>query len=111
MKNEHPNWSKNELKIYILLLCAQADWNVTPEEIAFIKSKTTTEIFDRIKKEASRDNQDISLDKIEAAIEGHRFSTMELIELKKEIKDVFNSDNNFTLKERYIDEILDNLIY
>ncbi|MEB8330699.1 hypothetical protein OO009_15180 [Flavobacteriaceae bacterium KMM 6897] len=111
MKNKQPKWSKNELKVYILLLCAQADWDETPEEIAFIKSKTTPEIFDKIKKEANEDNEDISLDKIEAAIEEHRFSTLELIELKKEIQDIFISDKNFTLKERYIDEILDNLIY
>ncbi len=111
MKNDLPKWTKNELKIYILLLCAKADWNETPEEISYIKSKTTPEIFERIKKEASEDNEDMCLDKIEAAIEGHRYSSLELIELKQEIQEVFFSDKEFTLKERYIDEILDNLIY
>lgn len=111
MKNEQPKWSKNELKIYILLLCAKADWNETSEEIAIIKPKTTKEIFDRIYKEINEDNEDASIDKIEAAIERHHYSTMELLELKKEIQEVFISDKNFSLKEQYIDEILDNLIY
>ena len=111
MKSEQPKWSKEELKVYILLLCAQADWNETQEEIALIKSKTSDEIFDQIYKEFKEDNEDIGLDKIEAAIEGHRYSTMEIIELKKEIQEVFISDKTFTMKERYIDEILDNIIY
>jgi len=111
MINEKPKWSKDELKIYILLLCAKADWNETAEEIAIIKSKTSEGIFNNIYKELNEDNEDISLDKIEASIEGHNYSTMEIIELKKEIQDIFISDNNFTMKEQYIDEILDNLIY
>lgn len=111
MKNEHPKWSKEELKIYILLLCAKADWKETPEEMTLIRSKSNQEIFDRIYKEISEDNEDISLDKIEASIEKHNYSTMEIIELKKDIQEVFSSDKDFSLKERYIDEILDNLIY
>ncbi|ALM06825.1 hypothetical protein SB49_02665 [Sediminicola sp. YIK13] len=111
MKNEAPKWSKNELKTYILLLCAKADWKETPEEIELIKSKSTKEIFDRLYKEISNDNEDMSLDKIEAAVERLHFSTMELLEIKKEIQEVFNSDKDFSLKEQYIDEILDNLIY
>ena len=111
MINEKPKWSKDELKVYILLLCAKADWNETAEEIALIKSKTKEEVFNSVYNEFNGDNEDISLDKIEASIECHNYSTMEIIELKKEIQDVFISDNNFTLKEQYIDEILDNLIY
>lgn len=111
MKKEHPKWSKEELKIYILLLCAKADWKETPEEMTLIRSKSNQEIFDRIYKEISEDNEDISLDKIEASIEKHNYSTMEIIELKKDIQEVFSSDKDFSLKERYIDEILDNLIY
>jgi hypothetical protein len=77
MKNEQPKWSKEELKIYILLLCAKADWKETPEEMTLIRSKSNQEIFDRIYKEISEDKE----------------------------------DKDFSLKEQYIDEILDNLIY
>ncbi|MET6990948.1 hypothetical protein [Sediminicola arcticus] len=111
MKNEQPKWSKEELKIYILLLCAKADWKETPEEMTLIRSKSNQEIFDRIYKEISEDKEDISLDKIEASIEKHHYSTMEIIELKKDIQEVFSADKDFSLKEQYIDEILDNLIY
>jgi hypothetical protein len=37
MKNNHKNWSKEELKIYILLLCANASGEESPEEIEVIK--------------------------------------------------------------------------
>ena len=48
---------------------------------------------------------------MEASIEKHHYSTMEIIELKKDIQEVFSADKDFSLKEQYIDEILDNLIY
>ena len=38
MKSKHNIWAKEELQIYILLLCANAD----SDEINLIKSKTDT---------------------------------------------------------------------
>lgn len=111
MKNQPPKWSKIEFKIYILLLCANADSVMTPDEIRLIKAKTTPEIYDRIYKEFSEDLEDLSLEKIEAWIAKHHFSIMELSELKKETMQVFNSDKNFGIKERYLAKILDNIIY
>lgn len=48
MKNELSKWSKAELKIYILLLCAKIDQEESEEELALIKSKTGEDTFNRI---------------------------------------------------------------
>lgn len=110
MKNQQPKWSKTELEIYILLLCANADSVMTADEIRLIKAKPTLEVYERMYNEFSED-EDSSLEKIEASVAKHHFSIMELSDLKKEMYNVFLSDNNFEFKERYLSKVLDNIIY
>ncbi len=111
MKNNHNNWSKEELKIYIMLLCAKADGEETPEEIELIKSKTSQEIFDKIYAEFKGDKEKKSLKKIRTAIGDNHYDVPELIELRKELFKVYMADSEFSKKEKYLDKILDNIIY
>jgi hypothetical protein len=111
MNNNGKNWSKKELKIYLLLLCAQADSQQTQEEIALIKGKTDSDTFTRIYKEFKKDDEDTSIQKIESAVHKHEFSHMELADLRKEINELFNSDKKYSAAERYLDKLLDNIIY
>lgn len=108
---KHTPWSKEELKIYILLLCANSDLAETSEEIDFIKSKTDAATFDKMRKEFNADSEEMSFEKIEAAIAIHHYDDMELSNLRKEMHEVFISDNNFAMKERYLNQILDNILY
>lgn len=78
-------WNKEELKIYILLLCAKADKVEVKEELNLIKTKTSAEIFDTIYREFQNDSEDESLEKIQDVLERHQYSELELCELKNEI--------------------------
>lgn len=111
MKNNHKNWTKEELKIYIMLLCAKADSEISPEEIELIQSKTSQETFDKIYDEFKVDKKKKSLKKIERAIGFHHFGAIELITFRKEIFEVYLADTILCKKERYLDQILDNIIY
>lgn len=111
MKNNHKNWTKEELKIYIMLLCAKADGEIESEELEIIKSKTSMETFEKMFEEFKGDKDKKSLKKIERAISYHHFGVMELVELRKEIFNVYMADNEFCKKEKYLDNILDNIIY
>lgn len=111
MNSSFRNWSKNELKVYLLLLSAQADATQTKEEMDLIKSKTDQRTFDAIYEEFTKDDQDIRLEKIERSIAKLKYSHMELADLRKEINEVFNSDDKFSASERYLDKLFDNLIY
>ncbi len=111
MNNESKYWSKQELKIYILLLCAKADSIETVLEIDIIKSKIDTETFDRLYNEFSCDDEDNCLDKIQAAIAQHEYSNKELRGLRKEIHEIFLSDKKFDLQERNLDRLLDSMLY
>ena len=111
MKNESKYWSKEELKIYILLLCAKADSIESDVEINMIKSKIDSKTFDRLYKEFSCDDEDLCLDKIQSAIAKHEYSNKELKGLRKEIHELFLSDKKYNLKERNLDRLLDTMLY
>jgi len=105
-------WSKNELQVYILLLCANADNEISEDEIKMIQSKTDSQTYEKIYKEFVDDEtEDERLDKIDAAIQLHEYSLQELAELRREMYEIFFSDCNFTTMERNLDRILDNLLY
>ncbi|MBK5213311.1 MAG: hypothetical protein JJE55_06600 [Flavobacteriaceae bacterium] len=111
MKTEQTQWSKEELKTYILLLCAKADQVEAEEELNLIKTKTPAAIFEKMYKEFCNDDEDESLEKIQYALEMHEYSNKELASLKKEIQQVFSSDNKINMKERNLGWVLDNILY
>lgn len=111
MHNSSKNWSKHELKIYLLLLCAQADNDQTQAEIDLIKSKADEKTFKSVYTEFKKDNEETSIEKIETSISTLHFTQMELADLKKEIHEIFRSDAKFSTSERYLDKILDNIVY
>lgn len=111
MNKESKYWTKEELKIYMLLLCAKADYIESPEEIAMIKSKINNATFERLYSEFCCDKEENCLDKIQAAIAHHEYSVKELKNIRKEIHEVFISDHKFNLKERQLNRLLDSMLY
>lgn len=111
MKNEITKWSKKELKIYILLVCAKADNIEAVEEIKFIKTKVSEKKFNKIYKEFEKDNEDESLEKIQDSISNHQYSNLELCQMKNEIQEVFAADRKIAMSESNLGRILDNIIY
>jgi hypothetical protein len=111
MKNDMANWSKEDLKIYILMLCAKIDQDESEEEMAFIKSKTDEVTFNRIYDEFCCDEEDGCFEKIEDAINQHEFAPKELHQLKQDIIEIFHSDKNFSQKERYLEKVFDHILY
>jgi hypothetical protein len=111
MKTEETQWSKEELKTYILLLCAKADNLESEAEIELIKTKTTAEIFEKMFLEFKSDEEDESLEKIQDVLERHQYSELELCELKNEIQQIFVADRKIQLAESNLGRILENIIY
>ena len=107
MNTTKKGWTKEELKVYILMLCAKADQVEDKEELNLIKSKTDTATFSKIYDEFCQDNEDRSLVKIQDAIAQHEYSNKELAALKKEIQQVFSSDKTINIKERNLGWILE----
>lgn len=111
MKQEHTQWSKEELKTYILLLCSKADQIESEDEITLIKAKTSKDIFDKMNREFQNDDEDSSLEKIQDTLERQQYSELELCQLKNEIQQLFAVDRKIPMSESNLGRILDNLIY
>ena len=111
MNSQDQDWTKAELQIYILLLCANADSVETEQEIKLIKSKTDKETFDKMYREFSGDTEEESLEKIQDNMVLHEYSHKEIAALRKEMFEIFFSDKKFSMMENTLDKILDNIIY
>lgn len=111
MDTHQNRWTKTELQIYILLLCANVDAVETPKELQLIRSNVDEKSFERIYNEFSNDTKEESLKKIQDAVSQHEYSEKEMIQLKKEIHKIFLSDKKFMVMERNLEKLLDNIIY
>lgn len=111
MRNEVKPWSKAEMQVYILLLCANADSNVTHEELEVIQTKADEEIFKKMYAEFTGDSEEISLQKIQENLVNHEYSHKELVELRKEMFEVFFADKKFSRMEKTLEKILNNILY
>ena len=105
------HWTKEELKIYVLLLYADADTIKSESEIRLIQSKTDSETYESMFNEFSNDSDEESLEKIDTAIQWLEYTEMELAEFRKEIHHLFLTDKNLDRREKNLDRILDNILY
>lgn len=101
--NEHTTtWTPQELKAYMLLYCAHADFVVSEEEKEFIKSKVNDEAYKRIRSEFDKDNDYQRIQKIDHTIDRLNFSREEIDNLFESIKSLFLADGEFDLLEENI---------
>lgn len=111
MTSKTNHWTKTELKIYILLLCADADAQITEVELELIKSKVDSKTFEKVLKEFSNDSEDERFEKIDDNIQRHEFDNTELASFRQEVYEVFLSDGKFKMLEQNLNRILDNILY
>ena len=111
MKHKAKDWTKTELQVYILLMCANADHKETDEEMEIIKSKVDTDTFKKMKKLFRKDSEEKRLKKIDRNIHQHIYSAIELSAFQKEVYEIFFSDGKFTMMEKRLDWTLDNILY
>lgn len=111
MPSETSKFSKAELQVYILLLCANIDSEETEEEVNFIKSKVDIDTYHRLHDEFMEDSEEDRYQKIDDNIHMHEYSHKELAALRKEMYEIFFSDCEFKMMERNLDRIMDNMLY
>jgi hypothetical protein len=111
MEAKSQNYNKEELKIYLLLLCSKADSIITQEELNFIKSKLDVAIFKKIYKNFLSHTEDEVLEIIEDTINELQLSHLEILEIKNQMKTLFFIDNNYTMKEKNLTRIINNILY
>lgn len=104
-------WTKEELQVYILLLCANADKEETEEELEMIQAKVSKKTFVKMYALFRGDSEEERLKKIDRNVHAHAYTNMELIAFRREVYEIFFSDCNFTMMEKRLDWTLDNILY
>lgn len=102
MENKNINWTKEDLKTYLLIYCANADFSESKIEIEFIKAKIQTTDFDKIHREFEQDNDNECIQKIQASIKELNYKKDEIDSLINEIKELFLSDGEYDILEKNI---------
>lgn len=110
MNPEKDRWTKTELQIYILLLCANADFVETPVELRLISTHVDEKSFDKIYNEFSMDREEDRLEKIRAALAHHEFSKAEIAGLKSEIHEIFLSNRHVSVEEHKLEALLNEFL-
>lgn len=98
MKNSSTNWSKEELKAYVLIYCANADFVESKLEINYIKSKIHAGIYEKMHAEFEKDNDYQSIQKIQTFIKEHNYHSED--KLIREILELFLIDDDFDILEK-----------
>jgi len=91
-------WTKEELKIYILIYCSNANFTESKLEVNFIKSKLTNSNFEKIHAEFDQDNDYQSIEKIISSVKEHGYENKKI--LMKEIMELFLSDGKYDILEQ-----------
>ncbi len=100
MNEFETNWSKDELKAYILMYCSQADFVVSKQETDYIKSKIKIDHFEKIQFEVTKSSDYESIQKMLYSMEKHGYSKDEKETLFNEIKELFLSDGSYEILEK-----------
>ena len=100
MNNFNTEWSREDLEAYILIYCANANFEETQNQRDFIKEHVSASNFKTIHKEFNKDNDYQSIQKIQTTIEKHGYSKDEIDELFDEMKELFLSDENYDILEQ-----------
>lgn len=99
-KSIKTNWNSKEFKAYLLIYAMNADLKGSKEEIELIKSKVSENTFLKMKKEFMADNDYKAITKITNTIKDFNYSEEEIKSFINEMKEVFKTDNHFSILER-----------
>ncbi len=100
MADTTETWTKEDLKTYLLIYCANADFLEAKVEVDFIKSKANSSNFDLLHATFEKDNDFQSLQKIQKAVANLQYEKEELEDLLQESKALFMCDNHYNTLEK-----------
>lgn len=100
------SWTKEDLRTYLLIYCANADFHESKVEIDFIRSQTVDADFDQLHEEYNGDSDFQRIQKIRLAVKRFNYSKSELDALFAEINNLMSADKSKDiLNENFVREL------
>lgn len=110
MKDFTTNWNKQELKAYILLYCAYADFVENEYEKDHILSIVDKEVYKEMHKEFDADNDYQRIQKIQHSLEALDYSKKQIAKLEDKMMELFLSDGEYDLLEENMHRLIKRLL-
>lgn len=98
LPTEH--WSKEDLFVYMLLYCANADYNESIYEVAEIKAKYPTAKYELLHKDFEADNDATRDEKILMVAKRHNMDKSDFDDLMNYIPTVIKADGHASQEEK-----------
>jgi hypothetical protein len=108
---EQTDWTREELKAYLLLYAANANYIETEEEKETILAMVNPETFKRIHRELAKDNDYQSIQKIQHNLQRFHYSLDGVDQLLKDIERVFNAKGEYSEVDETIRLALKRLLH
>lgn len=105
------NWNNAELKAYLLLFAANANFKESQKELDFIKKRVGENNFMHIHAEFEADNDYQRIQKIESAVERLGYKKEDIEELFIEVKAVFIIDGEYDILEQNLFRGLKHILF
>lgn len=93
------NWTSEELKVYLLIHCANSDFTESVAELDFIQAKHGKTVLDKMHLEYDDDNDYQSIQKITDTVKRLDYTKEEIEYLMFDAKKLFLSDGKFDTLE------------
>lgn len=98
------NWRKDEFTTYVLLFCANANFQESTEEMEIIKNKITSNDYNHIHHESKQDNDYQVIQKIQSTLIRLDYSNEE------KIKKLFLADGKYDILESNLERNLKHIL-
>lgn len=100
MENQATNWTKKEFLTYLFIYCMNANYKESKKEMAFIETKTTDAVFNKMHDEFKQDSDYASLQKIINTHGRLGYSKDNTKDLFDNLKELFLSDGKYDIEEQ-----------
>jgi len=100
MKNFETNWTKDEMRVYLLIFSANADFVELKDEVKFIKSSTLNSTYSKMHKEFENDSDFNSIQKLRNTLDRFNYGEDKIGELFKEMIALFQADGDYSVLEK-----------
>lgn len=112
MKSSETNWNNDEFTTYVLLFCANANFQESTEEMELIKKQISSNDYKHIHQEFEQDNDFQTIQKIQSTLTRLKYSKADKTKLTDKIKSLFLADGQYDILEvnllRNLNHILNN---
>lgn len=102
MNDFKTSWTKEEMRVYLLIFCANADFVELKVETDFIKARTKKAVYKKMHAEYDRDNDYESIQKIRATFTKFNYSSNDTEMIFNEIKSLFEVDDDYSILEKNV---------